>query len=205
MSTAAIQSEATAFSLGTPPPKAKPKSISWETFQKKYADREDLFRYEWVRGKVLKTSRDFNQRYLLIFSNLQDSLYKSQSDGCLAPISDLLFLPDVHRSPTRSYFSKKQIARMASGEQQIPAFVIEIIQTHDTAIVVNERLKDYRDAGVQVAWLIYPQLRQVDVYSGIRLSQMTVCDGDEICSAAPALPAFALPAKDVFYHPDKKA
>ncbi len=50
--------------------------------------------------------------------------------------------------------------------------------------------------GVEIIWLIYPQSEKVVVYREDRSS--ITCQGDTVCSAAPVLPEFALPAKDVF-------
>ena len=94
----------------------------------------------------------------------------------------------------------EQIDKLAveDGAIEVPAFVIEVISNHDAAAKLTDKMEDYRKAGVQVAWHIYPKIKQVHVYSGKNLRQSVVCSGDEICSAAPVLPAFELPAKDVF-------
>ena len=50
-------------------------------------------------------------------------------------------------------------------------------------------------------WFIYPKSEKVVVYQADRSS--ITCLGDSVCSAAPVLLEFALPAKDVFKKPDK--
>ena len=61
-------------------------------------------------------------------------------------------------------------------------------------------MKNYRDAGVKVVWQIYPDLKEVHVYHG---EDSTICSGEKICSAAPVLPDFSIPAKLLFKKPPK--
>lgn len=76
---------------------------------------------------------------------------------------------------------------------------MEIISTKDQVNLVQLKLNNYRDAGVQVVWLIFPWLEQVHIYQGNDLKRMIICEGDDKCSAAPALPVFELRAADVFF------
>ena len=91
-----------------------------------------------------------------------------------------------------------KIRAMALGENQIPSFVIDIISPNDKAKMVQEKLKNYREAGVQVIWQIYPHIEEVNVCLG---TNSTTCQGNKICSAKPALKAFQLPAKAIFKKP----
>jgi hypothetical protein len=47
-------------------------------------------------------------------------------------------------------------------------------------------------------WHILPNHKEVHVYTGDKLDKMTVCTGQTVCSAAPILPGFALPAEEIF-------
>lgn len=59
-------------------------------------------------------------------------------------------------------------------------------------------LINYRNAGVQVVWQIFPVFEEIHVYHGLT---MQVYRGTDRCSAAPALPAFELPVSEVFKKP----
>lgn len=43
------------------------KKISWEDFERKYLNKEDRYKYEWVDGGVVKTLRAMNQSQQCIF------------------------------------------------------------------------------------------------------------------------------------------
>ncbi len=194
MTTASAQAVLTA---AKPRGKTERKPVSWETFQKKYLQREDRFKYEWVNGTVEKTPRSMHQSQQLILIKLQEWLDKlrtpGRSIGKLLSEVDSFFGP-VHRRPDIAYFSEEQIAAIPKGNQE-PQFVIEIISTTDQMNLVHRKMRDYRNAGVPVIWHIFPDLQEVHVYRG---EDMTICRGDKLCSADPVLPEFALPAAEIF-------
>jgi len=190
------------LTAATPPP----KRISWADFERRYLRREDAYKYEWVDGSVEKTKRTMDQKQYLILWNLRKLFQflttKKAVNGGLEAEIDTFFMEAVHRRPDISYFSAAQESRMAYGEQQVPEFVIEIISTNDQANRVVRKMQNYRDAGVRVVWQIYPEEREIHVYSGEGLMEMSVCKGQRICSAAPVLPDFQLSAEAVFQLPE---
>ncbi len=179
--------------------KKLPKPISWETFKRKYLSREDSWKYEWVNGIVEKTKRFMYQEQFYILYNLRQLftqlLVQKKISGALEAEIDSWFLKGVHRRPDVAWFSEQQIIAMGQGINQIPAFVIEIISPNDKAKTVQEKLKNYREAGVQVVWQIYPHLEEVNVCLA---SNSITCEGDKICSAAPVLPIYQFPTKAIF-------
>ncbi len=180
----------------------KPRLISWETFEKRYLSREDSWKYEWVNGLVEKTKRSMNQEQYYILRNLRllfRKLINTQKvSGGLEPEIDTFFLEKVHRRPDMAWFSEEQEIAMANGKNQVPNFVIEIISNNDKARKLQAKMKNYRDAAVEVIWLIYPNVEEVIVCRG---DKMEVCHGDKICSAAPAMDAFSITAKALFLKP----
>lgn len=177
--------------------------VSWEEFEAQYLCREDAFRYEWVRGQVVKTPRDMNQYQYYILDNLMEVFNQLRLDrkvsGRLFAEIDTFFQKDVHRRPDMAWFNDEQLARMANRENQVPKFVVEIISDNDVVDNLLDKLKDYRDAQVAVIWLISPKLGQVHIYTG---KNMAICTGEQLCSAAPALPEFQITATAIFAKPE---
>ncbi|MDO8366568.1 MAG: Uma2 family endonuclease [Saprospiraceae bacterium] len=206
MTTAAVQKKlevAPKAMAKTPVAKKVPRLIKWSEFEKRYLSREDGYKYEWINGRVEKTEYTMNPTQLYIQRNLT-ALFRSflnadKVHGELLAEPDLFFFPEVHRCPDLAWLTNPQIDRLAQeGTIEIPAFVIEVISTRDAAQKIVDKMRHYRTAGVQVVWLIYPIQKEVHVYSSQNLESMTVCMGEKICSAAPALPAFAFPVSDIF-------
>lgn len=209
MSTATAAQPALApqpVSVKTPPVGSRErKPISWEHFQRRYLRREDGFKYEWGNGLVVKSKRSMDKTQLYILENLLlhfDQLkVKGKVSGRLIPEPDLFFLAQ-HRRPDIAWLTTQQIYALADpAAYEVPAFLIEVISSNDYANLVKKKMVNYRDAGVQVVWHIYPGLKEVEVYAGPKLSTMTVCSGEKICSAAPVLPDFQISVNAIFDKP----
>jgi Uma2 family endonuclease len=185
--------------------KPGPRPITWEAFQRQYLRREDGYKYEWVDGMAAKSMRNMDKTQLYILHNLQNFFRKLLNEGKVA--GDLITEPDLffltnHRRPDIAWLTTQQIYALAEpNAYEVPAFLIEVVSSNDQSNAVKKKMLNYRDAGVQTVWQIFPELKQVDVYSGPELSQMTVCSGEKICSAAPALPAFEMSADAIFDKP----
>ncbi len=205
MEASAVQKLSNIVSSGAVPAVARkqPRLIKWPEFEKRYLHREDGFKYEWVHGRVEKTEYTMNPTQLYIQFNLQEIFMRLKTAGTvsgqLLAETDLFFFPEVHRRPDFAWLTHLQANNLASaGAIEIPAFLIEVISTYDAAQKIVDKMTDYRAAGVQVVWLIYPIQQQVHVYNGHNLESMSVCMGEKICSADPVLSAFAFPASDIF-------
>jgi Uma2 family endonuclease len=181
-----------------------PKYISWEQFQKKYLTREDSYKYEWLNGTVEKTKRTMDYTQLFILNNLMEVFTslrnKYKFDGQLMSEGDIFF-NENHRRPDIFYMTAKQIAYTAHGINQVPEFVIEVISLNDSIAKMTLKMQNYRTSGVKVVWHIHPITEEVHIYSGEYLDKMTVCNGNDICSAAPVLPDFKISAHDIFMKP----
>lgn len=108
-----------------------------------------------------------------------------------------------HRRPDIFYMTDKQLAYTAHGENQVPPFIAEIISSRDQINKVTHKMQNYRAAGVQVVWHLFPQYEEVHVYSGKNLTNMVVCKGDDICTAASVITDFSLTVNAIFQKPAK--
>ena len=180
--------------LSQPMPK-----ISWEDFQRKYLNREDRYKYEWVNGRVEKTSRNMDKSQIYILVNLTRFLYTLKSanpniKGDLIAEGDTFFVGN-HRRPDIAFWTDAQIEAGRREEEVVPDFVIEVISKNDQVERVEDKMEDYAAAGVKVVWKIFPRLQRVDVYRG---RTITVCKGQDLCSAEPVIEGFVIKAADVF-------
>jgi Uma2 family endonuclease len=80
-----------------------------------------------------------------------------------------------------------------------PDLAIEVISPHDMVYDLEEKLADYRDAGIPLVWLVYPPLKRVRV---IRLDGPTSEMGpDDVLTGEEVLPGFRCPVSDLFAGP----
>ena len=104
------------------------------------------------------------------------------------------------RRPDLAYFSGEQIDNSLSSDiEPIPAFVIVIISSNDTAVKVEEKLSEYFKSAVQVVWHIYPENQIVYIYTSRK--NVKICADEDICSAKPALEDFEISANELFALP----
>jgi len=76
---------------------------------------------------------------------------------------------------------------------------VEVISTFDNGNHLEKKLVDYFAVGVETVWYVYPELEMVRVYTSLR--QCVYCAGEDVCSAAPALPNFQMKAASIFAKP----
>lgn len=183
--------------------KSRPKPITWDEFERKYLSREDEYKYEWVHGVVEKTKRTMNPYQIFLQRNLTEFFYRLKFEGKLTghlmAEPDLFFLSNLHRRPDMAWLTDEQIDRLAQAKVvEVPAFVIEVVSKNDAGEGLEKKMDEYRAAGVQVVWQLFPASKTVHVYRGKGMRQMTVCKLGESCSAAPVLPAFSVQVEAIF-------
>jgi Uma2 family endonuclease len=181
-------------------PKKLPR-VPFETFLKKYQKGANGYKYEWNEGIVEKTTA-MKQNELYIVDNLQERLFQLRlnKQGLLSQETEVWTSKVKWRKPDIAFFTKEQIQLSAvslnNSHNNIPPFVIEVISTFDPINIVTNKVIEYFKAGVEVVWHIFPEQQMVYIFTSPKL--ITVCEGDDICTASPALPDFQIAAKDIF-------
>lgn len=176
--------------------------ISQETYYKRFRNREDGFKYEWLDGVVEKTPKSMTDKqahiahnlttlfYRLLFANIVQGSFQTEKDTHVE--GSRIRIPDM------CYLNPQQAYEAAHDGHPVSEFMIEVVSPTDKIYDYASKLKDYTAAGVKVVWLIFPHVEQVYVYEG---KTMTIQSGTDICSAAPVLPDFAITAADIFKKP----
>ncbi len=78
----------------------------------------------------------------------------------------------------------------------VPELVIEVVSPNDIAESLQEKVKEYLTAGVQIVWLVYPRLGWVVAYESIhKMRGFTIADD---LDAEPLLSGFRLPMRELF-------
>ncbi len=82
----------------------------------------------------------------------------------------LRLAPGLIRIPDVAFLSKKKFPGgrfpRASAWSLAPDLAIEVVSPGNTKKEMNEKLRDYFDAGSKLVWYVYPKLRQVEVFTG---------------------------------------
>ncbi len=106
--------------------------------------------------------------------------------------------PDKVRKPDGMFFAKGKFPEgiPATGWIRVPPdLAIEVVSPRDSAEELHKKLRDYREAGIPLVWVIYPATRSGDVYRGRTVTPVfeeDALDGEDI------VPGFRLPLRHFF-------
>jgi Uma2 family endonuclease len=110
-------------------------------------------------------------------------------------------LVDTVRSPDAAFLCNERIPVEGIGAGWVPVapdLVVEILSPDNSRRAVDDKMQDYRTAGVRLAWVIDPRRRGVSVRlagdgNGERwLSESDTLDGGDV------LPGFSMPVARLF-------
>ncbi len=196
MTTAATATAPMEMQKETTKAKRVPRVLTLEQFRRRYSNREDGYRYEFNNGIIEKSLSLMNVKQFHIVDNLIESFRTTaafKSGGRLAAEIEQMTSISQLRRPDLAYLTRSKIQ---TEDESVSEFVIDIISPTDNYLKVNKKPREYFKAGVQVVWQISPEEQSVHVYTSP--TQVTICEGETICSAAPVVPDFQIAAKDIF-------
>ena len=172
--------------------------VSLDSFLAQYSDVDDGLKYEWNDG-VIEITESMNQEQLKIQTILFHLFLKTiicKNGGIFTAETDMFTSVKQLRRPDLAIYTKAQIEAAAKGENQIAAWVAEVISPSDNLKRTDLKIDEYFDAGVKVVWQIMPFSKKVYVFTSPEA--LKVCRGETICSAVPALDDFEIKAVDIF-------
>lgn len=170
-----------------------------------FLELPDAKNYELVDGELKEREMSVNSVWTSgrVYGHLFLFLLRSPI-GLLFPDGlPLAIFPDRPRyspRPDGAYISFQRLGQEsvpAGGSLRVaPELVVEVVSTHDRAIDIEGKIRDYLAAGVNLVWVVYPELGRVHIYRA---------DGSASVLAAPAeltgediLPGFSVPVAELF-------
>jgi len=98
------------------------------------------------------------------------------------------------RAPDAAWVDLSRLKKLSRKEKEqfiplCPDFVIEVASPTDVPSRLQEKMEEYREAGLRLGWLILPASRQVEVYTPAGVQILTA---PEALSGDPVLPGFRL-------------
>jgi Uma2 family endonuclease len=157
----------------------------------------DGYKYEWNDGELIQFS-GMDKRQVKIYKVLNKLFVKKGylEIGIFVAEYDVQLTGIQMRRPDIAFLTNEQIDEADKGEDPIPEFVVEIISGNDNINKVIAKIGEYYKAGVKVVWLVFPEEKEVHVYSSRR--EVKICIENDICSANPVLPEFEIGVDELF-------
>jgi Uma2 family endonuclease len=106
----------------------------------------------------------------------------------------------ARRSPDAAWASGDRLAGLASEPQFwhiSPNFVIELKSTSDRLGTLRSKMREWVDNGVDLAWLIVPETRTVEIYR-VGEAESTVLEGPQEVRGEGAVEGFVLQLERVW-------
>ncbi len=169
---------------------------------------DDRF-YEVVEGLVVRSApmgaAETEITFLIAFALNQ--IVKPQRLGKV--VVELLFRIDAEgklkRRPDLAFVSARKWPvgrRVPKGEawDMVPDLAVEVVSASNTAQEVIQKVVDYLAAGSRLVWVVYPDLKQVHVYTDLTsariLTEPAELDGSDV------IPGFRLSLTELFEDAD---
>lgn len=108
---------------------------------------------------------------------------------------------DLERRPDVAFVSYQRWPRNRPVPQDaawdvVPDLAVEVVSPTDRAEAALEKIREYFEAGMRVAWVIYPKLRVVHVFESF--TRIRVLTGADDLDGGTLLPGFRLPLATLF-------
>ena len=127
---------------------------------------------------------------------------RTNTTGVVFDSSTMFIFPNgAMRSPDVSWISKEKVNQLSLAERRkfahiVPDFVIELRSPTDLLSDLQEKMAEYIDNGVCLAWLIDPDSKQVHVYRGG--GEIEILDNPEKVSGEDVLVGFELNVREIW-------
>ncbi|QDU61878.1 hypothetical protein Pan216_27430 [Planctomycetes bacterium Pan216] len=111
--------------------------------------------------------------------------------------------PDTVRAPDLAVLRVERLTDQQSGFfEGAPDLAIEVLSPHDKPAEVERKIREFLDAGTEVAWVVDPESRTVSIHRGdesvVRLDPNASLDGGEL------LPGFTCSIANIFAKPGQQ-
>ena len=165
-----------------------------------YPFEEDK-RYELDEGELIEMTRPaykHNRVMMKLVMALGNYLADTGRGELLLSENLYALAPLTRRSPDAAVILGDRSAELQNANviPVIPEIAAEILSPSETPRMVHRKLKQYFEAGVKEVWVIDPDSKEVEIWTGPQLPEHELSGESAITSKL--LPDFALPLAELF-------
>ena len=165
-----------------------------------YPFEEDK-RYELDEGELIEMTKPaYLHNRILLKLQVRVNTFLEKTDLGELLISENLYAlaPRTRRSPDLAVIlgDRRKELEGAKVIPIVPEIVAEVISPSDTTRMILRKLRQYFEAGVREAWLIYPETREIEIWTSPGMPDRAIT-GDAVLDS-PLLPGFSLRLEDLF-------
>lgn len=164
---------------------------------------ETEMRRELVHGEIVETMPP-NGRHGVIAAQLVALLLqwaRQGKHGVIGVESGFVLgnLPDVIRAPDVYFVSAQRVPETGVPDtfwQIPPDLAVEVVSPSESAADVQEKVRDYLQAGTPLMWVVYPRSKQVVVHTADGVARTLA--GDDQLVSPDILPGFSCTVHQIF-------
>ena len=159
--------------------------------------------YELVDGKLVRrrVGQESSWVETIIISILQNFVSQRRLGFLFSASIGMKIFPDHGRIPRPDVaFVRRE--RLPGGRpsggflETVPDLVVEVISLRDNASALERKLREYREVGIPLIWVVYPATRTVRI---IRENEFeTTLKVGDLLDGEPALPGFSCEVAEFF-------
>jgi Uma2 family endonuclease len=160
-------------------------------------------RFELVNGRLVE--RKMGAESSLVGMRLASRLDRFCEDnnfGIVWPADNgyqcFAHAPGLVRRPDVSFVKKGRLPGDTAPKGWVkirPDLAVEVVSPNDSAEDLEEKLDDYRTAGVPLIWVIYPELRKVKIFR--QDGPAGELREDDVLSGEDVIPGFRCPLREI--------
>lgn len=165
---------------------------------------DNAYRYELVEGELRKMSPAGTQHGFLsnemswlltefVRRNDLGQVFCAETGFRIGRDPDTVLAPDV------SFVRKERIAVIGLIKEffpEAPALVVEVVSPSDTAEEVDDKMRRWIVAGVELGWVVYPRGRTVTEYRA--LDDIRVLTANDTLDGGSVIPGFSCRVGELF-------
>jgi|SRR5690348_629401 len=165
-----------------------------------YPFEEDK-RYELDEGELIEMTRPaYRHNRIVSYLQVELALYfrRNPIGEALNPENLYAIGPRIRLAPDLGVIlgDRRKELDNATIIPIIPNIAVEVLSPSERPGRIHRKLSQYFEAGVIEVWMIDPEARTAEIWTGPHLPQREIAGADPLTS--PLLPGFSLPLAELF-------
>ena len=165
---------------------------------------DDGLRYELVEGELRQMSpagHDHGRITMRLASPLAQHIEENGLGEVYAAETGFMLRtnPDTVRAPDIAFIKQERVDQVGEPKGYWPGapdLAVEVISPNDKVSEIEEKVKEWLEAGTSLVWIVSPKIRAVTVYHS--LTDIVILTEKDMLTGGEVVPGFQYPVAKLF-------